>query len=166
MKIPLPLFAVVNSTLWTEKKIVLAWKKLLEANFSNFKIIEVEKSGKNNLSATKKALVKELNSLRNLGAYVIDLNRTTPEEFKKFLSIAKNLNSPLILTESGGGKYRNFLAKKLFFGYNTAPYSSIKLLPALVCYNLTEKTQFSDQIHSLLHLSHLLGLTPSFEILP
>ncbi len=162
MKKSLVLYAVVDSKTWSHKDYRLTWEKYLNSRFTSVKVFETHNGLGNNFQKLRTKIAKELNELAHPTCLFVHLNHTTSSELDIFLKESKNHSEPLLLSESGGGVIRDFLSKKLFFGQNTAPFSPIKLLPYLLCYNLTPRdiSQRSDQ--SLLHLAHILSMEPGF----
>lgn len=149
MQAPQPIYLVVNSSSWRLSSFKSAWIKFLAKKFSEVKIFEIANDGKNSLKKIKPQLVEELNKLGTDGAYLLDLNHISLKEFQDFYSLIPKGNVGLTL-----------MAKKVGSIHPT-PYSPIKILPRLLCYNLTinDLSFYSD--YSLLHLANILSLKPN-----
>lgn len=144
-----PIYLVVNSSSWRLSGFKSAWIKLLAKKFSEVKIFEVANDRKNSLKKIKLQLVEELNKIGTAEAYLLDLNHISPKEFQDFYSLIPKGNVGLTL-----------MAKKVGSIHPTS-YSPIKILPRLLCYNLTinDLSFYSD--YSLLHLANILSLKPN-----
>lgn len=162
MKTSLPLYAIVSTAVWNSSEKGLAWKKFLEGNFSNINLYIVGNNRSNSLRATRTKIANALNSLTQPASILINLNHVVPEDLRDFLLELKSNKENFLLSESSGGSVRDFFSQKLFFGQKTAPYSPIKLLPYLLCYNLTPADISPRSDLSLLHAANLLGLQPKF----
>lgn len=162
MKISLALHAVVSGYSWSKPDFRSKWEKFLKGNFSDVNFYIVGRGRHNSLSKTKLKIVDNLNRLTKPSTLLVNLNHTSIDEFRSFLLEMKSNNSDFLLSESAGGNVRDFFSKKLFFGHKTAPYSPIKLLPYLLCYNLNPADISLRSDLSLLHLANLLGLQPKF----
>ncbi len=160
MKISLAFHAVVSSYSWSKPSFRSKWEKFLKANFSDVNYYETGHNKSSNFKAIRSKIANNLNTLTHPACFLVNLNHTTPEELKDFIAKFKSTSENFLLSECGGGSTRDFFSKKLFFGLNTAPFSPIKLLPYLLCYNLTDSDISPRSDFSLLHLANTLGLKP------
>lgn len=162
MKISLPSYILVNARDWGRTSFRHPWQKIFSKYLSDVKIIKYKTSINKGYRSIRRELATELNGSTYESVLLVDLHKSTPEDLSFFLDSFQKETHGLILSTTDKKNFASKISPRFFFGFNTSSYSSIKILPHLVCYNLKADDLSLRSDHSLLNLAKTLGLEPEY----